>query len=366
MAKSIYVHIPFCNNICAYCDFTKFIYHHKYVEPYINQLVNHINSHSLINAETIYIGGGTPTSLPLALIERVLIALKPFSNETKEYTIETNVENINQDLIDLLKKYKINRISIGVQSFNDIHLKAINRKHCYKDILEKINLLISNNFENISIDLIYGLPNQTIEEWIDDINKALSLPIKHISLYSLMIEEHTVLYLQKIKEREEEFLDECYQKANEILKKKGFYRYEVSNYALSPKYESKHNLVYWNDLEYIAFGVGASGYENNIRYTYTKSLQQYINDFTNREEEIIDLYNHKEEYIMLHLRTKYGISIEKYNKEFNSDFRKEFEKVISNLLKEKMIEEINEDTIKVCDDKIYILNQIIIKFLESL
>ncbi len=366
MAKSIYVHIPFCKNICPYCDFTKFIYHHKYVESYINQLIKHIKSHDLIDAKTIYIGGGTPTILPINLLEKVLIALKPFSKEVVEYTIETNVENINQELINLLQKYGVNRISIGVQSFNENHLKLLRRNHCYEDVSDKINLLVLNDFNNISIDLIYGLPNQTIKDWIEDINKALSLPIKHISLYSLMIEEHTVLFLQKIKEREEEFLDECYQIANEKLKESGFYRYEVSNFALASKYESKHNLTYWKDLEYIAFGVGASGYENDIRYTNTKSLQRYIDNFMNREEEIIDIYNHKEEYIMLNLRTKYGISIKEYNKEFHCDFTKEFENVINELINKSMIEFIDGDIIKVVDDKIYILNQIILKFLENM
>lgn len=365
MAKSIYVHIPFCNKICSYCDFTKFLLHHNYVEPYVNQIIKHIESRKAFNAETIYIGGGTPTSLSLNYLEKILQSLVRFSHNVFEYTIESNVENINLELITLLKKYKINRISIGVQSFNNKYLKLLNRSHSYSDILNKINLLKENGLDNISIDLIYGMPNQTIEEWKNDLDIALSLPINHISLYSLMVEEHTVLHLKKIKERDEEFLDDCYQYAYKYLKENGFTRYEVSNFAKSKDYESKHNLVYWNAKEYVAFGVGASGYENNIRYSYTKSLQNYLNNYNDRDEEILDLYNLKEEYIMLHLRTRYGIPLLDYENKFNSNFIKEFNNVISSLEKENLIE-ISENTLKVKEDKFYILNYIILKFIESL
>lgn len=365
MAKSIYVHIPFCNKICSYCDFTKFISHHKYVEPYVNQLVKHIESREIFNAKTIYLGGGTPTSLPLPLLEKVLIALKPFSSNVIEYSIETNVENINVDLIKLLHKYGVNRISIGVQTFNDKHLQVLNRSHSYQSIIEKINLLKDNNFNNISIDLIYGLPNQTLKEWQDDLKIALSLPIKHISLYSLMIEENTLLFNNKVQERDEDFLDECYSYAFSYLKENGFNRYEVSNFASSEEYESKHNLVYWNDQEYVSFGVGSSGYENNVRYTYTRSLQKYIEDYNLREEEIIDTYNHKEEYIMLHLRTRYGLSIDDYNLTFNSNFNEEFKDALKQLIKEKLIE-IDNDILRVKEDKLFILNHIILKFIQCL
>lgn len=365
MAKSIYVHIPFCNNICAYCDFTKFILHHKYVEPYVNQLISHIKSKEVFDAKTIYIGGGTPTSLPLSLLERILQALEPFSKNAVEYSIETNVENINIDLITLLKKFNVNRISIGVQTFNDKHLKILKRNHSYDAIIEKIILLTKNDFNNISIDLIYGLPEQTMDEWKKDLDIALSLPLKHISLYSLMVEEHTVLYLNNVKERDEDFLDECYQYAYNYLKSNGFTRYEVSNFASSSEYESKHNLVYWNAEEYVAFGVGASGYEGNTRYSYTKSLQNYLTNFNDRDDETLDLYNLKEEYIMLHLRTRYGISLSDYKMKFNSNFSEEFSDVISSLKKEKLIE-INDDILKVKEDKVYILNHIILKFVESL
>ena len=365
MAKSIYVHIPFCNKICAYCDFTKFLAHHSYIEPYVNQLVKHIDSKEKFDARTIYLGGGTPTSLPLSLLENVLIALSSYSKEVKEYTIETNVENINIDLINLLKKYNVNRISIGVQTFNDEHLKILNRSHTYNEIIEKINLLKENNFDNLSIDLIYGLPNQTMEEWKKDLEIAMSLPIKHISLYSLMIEEHTVLYLKKYKEQDEDFLNDCYEYAYNYLNKNGFTRYEVSNFAKSSEYESKHNLVYWNAEEYVAFGVGSSGYEGDIRYTYTKSLQNYILDFNDREEERLDLYNLKEEYIMLHLRTRYGISLKDYEQKFNINFLEEFNNVVKKLEEDNYIE-IKNDCLKVKEDKIYVLNSIILKFIECL
>jgi len=364
-AKAIYVHIPFCNNICAYCDFTKFLYHPNYVYPYIEQLIKQIEEKETIDVNSIYIGGGTPSSLPLNLLEKVLISLEKFTHKIKEFTIETNVENINQQFIDLIKKYKVNRLSIGVQTFNDRHLQSIKRKHTFLDINKKIKLLKDNNFENVSIDLIYGLPNQTLEEWKDDLEKAISLDVKHISLYSLMIEENTIFYLNKVKEKDEDFLEECYNYALSYLKENGFNRYEVSNFAKSPDYESKHNLVYWFDEEYIAFGVGASGYENNIRYTYTKSLQKYIADFNFRDEEIINEYNHKEEFIMLHLRTRYGLSISKYNQIFNSNFINEYENALNKLLKMGNIE-IKNDTIYVKEDKVYILNQIILELISCI
>ena len=271
MIRSAYIHIPFCMSICSYCDFCKFYYNREMVNKYLSALEQEINSRykgEVLN--TIYIGGGTPSCLNIEELTRLFEILKVFKIDNLEYTIECNIENITEEKLVLFKKYGINRISIGIQTFNDKYIKYLNRNHTKNSAIETINL-VKKYFDNINVDLIYALPKQTLEELGNDIDIYLGLDISHISTYSLLIEPHTMLYNNN-EENIDENLD--YEMYKLICNKLSDYEhYETSNFG---KIKSRHNLVYWNNEEYYGFGMGASGYINSIRYDNTRSFNEYI------------------------------------------------------------------------------------------
>ena len=285
MVKSIYIHIPFCKNICSYCDFCKMYYNKSFVDQYLDKLKEEIISN--YNGEvidTIYLGGGTPSCLNNEQLNYLFEITNIFNKSNNlEFTIEMNPEDIVIDKIKILKKYGVNRISIGIQTFNKKFLKYLNRYHEYEDIKSKIDLLKENGFNNINIDLIYAIKDETIEDLKDDLDKIKSLDINHISCYSLMIEENTKLYIDKNTSIDENIDYEMYKYIEKYLESIGFNHYEISNYSKKNS-ESKHNLTYWNNLEYYGFGLSASGYIDNVRYTNTKNLSKYLK--SNEKEEI--------------------------------------------------------------------------------
>jgi len=363
MIESLYVHIPFCSSICSYCSFNKRLYNQKLASEYVDNLILDLKRIPKKSLKTIYIGGGTPCSLSNKDLDKLLFKLKNLLKENYEFTIESNPENLlDIEKIHILSKHGINRVSIGVQTFNINHLDRLGRKHTINDINDAINNLLKFNINNINFDMIYGLPNQTLDEFIDDVNQALKYPIKHISLYSLTIDENTIFNNLKLHEADEDLLRDMSDVATDILKKKGFIKYEVSNYSLNG-YESIHNLTYWYDNEYYGIGVSASGYENGIRYTNDKNLSKYLEDKRIKKEEIIDEYNHEYEYIMLNLRTKYGIDLIKYQSIFNKDFLCFYKNELE-LLKEFLI--IDNNFLHVKDNNFMILNTIILKFINKL
>ena len=363
MIESLYIHIPFCNSICTYCSFKKRIYNedqaHKYVLELLKDL-KRIPEHSL---KTIYIGGGTPCSLSNVDLELLMSNLVYLLKDYYEFTIESNPENLlDINKVYILKKYKVNRVSIGVQTFNERLLEILGRKHNEKIIFEAINNLKNVGISNVSLDLIYGIPTQSLNDFIMDINKIKKFNIKHLSLYSLTIDEHTVLYNKNVKEADEDLLRDMSDSATDILKTLNFNRYEVSNYSLSG-YASKHNLTYWYDNEYYGLGIGASGYENNVRYTNITSLVDYINGIRKYDEILVDEFNHEYEYIMLNLRKEDGINLINYKKIFKKDFLDFYKNEIK--LLESFIE-IKEDNLYVKKENFMILNSIILKFIEKL
>ena len=270
---SIYIHIPFCKTICSYCDFCKFYYNEKWVDNYLIALEKEIKSkYKNESIDTIYIGGGTPTSLNIKQLERLLQLTKLFNFKKIEFTIETNVD-LSLDKIKLLKQYGVNRISIGVQTVNRKHLKFLNRNHTKEEVINLVNILKQYNF-NINIDLMYGMPNQTLKELEEDLDFVLNLDVNHISTYSLIIEPHTKIYIDNVTNIDEDLDYRMYQLINQKLK--DYIHYEISNFA-KDDYYSKHNLVYWNNLEYYGFGIGASGYIDSVRYDNTRSYQNYLN-----------------------------------------------------------------------------------------
>lgn len=374
MIKALYIHIPFCSSICSYCDFYKMIATDKSKEKYINYLIKEleIKEKNLSNIETIYIGGGTPTSIPLKLLEKLLIKLSQIVNLNilKEFSIEANPNDINDELLSLLKKYKINRISLGIQSVNDNKLKILNRKHNLDIISKAINLINTYEFHHINVDYMFGLPNETIHTVKEELDIITSFKIDHISCYSLILEEKTILY-HKFINKEFDLLDddietEIYYFICNYLKSVGFEQYEISNFCKDKGY-SYHNITYWDNEEYEAVGANASNYVNSIRSTNINNLNKYYQGIDNNklnylEYNNISLKDNIENEIMLGLRKTLGINIESFNKKFDKDFFMLYP--ISYKLIDNKLLEYQNGYLFIPQNKLYISNEIILKFLS--
>ncbi len=359
MITSAYIHIPFCDNICSYCDFCKLFYNEELVNSYLNSLDNEIKSvYNNESLKTIYIGGGTPSSLSIEKLKKLFNILSQFKiNKKYEYTFECNIENITEEKLKLLKENKVNRLSIGVQSFNQNNLDILERKYNKKDILNKLNLA-KKYFNNINIDLIYAVPNQTLNDLEKDLEEFIKLDINHISTYSLIIENNTKMKINKTNYIDEDLDSDMYNLIKKTLKNNKYIHYEVSNFA-KKGYESKHNLNYWNNNQYYGFGLGASGYINNIRYTNTRSINNYIKGKYILEQESIDKLTDIENELILGLRKIKGINKETFYKKYNSNIEEYYD--IMQLVKDKKIIE-TKKYYKIPEKLIYISNMILVEF----
>ncbi len=359
MIRAVYIHIPFCEDICSYCDFCKFYYNSDLVDKYLVALKHEIedNYHGEV-IETIYIGGGTPSALSLKQIEQLLDITKIFKVKNLEFTVECNIENIDEDKIILLTKYGVNRISIGIQTFDYQHLSFLNRKHKKDDVFQKI-AMIKKYIDNINIDLIYAIPNENLEEVSRDLDLFLELDVKHISTYSLIIEDNTILSHMKVHSIDEELDYNMYKLICDRLLTNGYHHYEISNFS-KPGYESHHNLVYWNNEEYYGFGMGASGYIDNIRYTNTKSIKHYLDGNYLYIEDKLSFNEVIENALILGFRKIDGIDIKLFYEKYKIDLMNI--DVINRLMKEnKLI--YNHGYLKIKEDYIYTSNNILVEFM---
>ncbi len=360
-ASSVYIHIPFCKSICSYCDFYKIIHNDKYINDYLNALSYEIDKYynnEII--ETIYIGGGTPNSLTLTQFEKLINIIKKFNLSPElEFTVELNIEHIERDFLQLLYNNGVNRLSIGVQTFNQKYLKLLNRKHNKQEVFKKIETAKKIGFKNISVDLMYGIPGQTLKEIETDISYFIKLDVSHISTYSLILEPRTKLFIENIQPIDENMEYEMFKLIKSKLKQSGFEHYEISNYC-KPNFESRHNLVYWNNLEYYGFGMGASGYINNIRYKNITNINKYIKLYFKDKQEYVNKKTKLENEFILGFRKIKGINKSDFYKKYGY-FITELE-VIRKLLKEgKLIE--SEKYIYIPDEYIYVSNEILINFM---
>ncbi len=352
---SIYIHIPFCTSICTYCDFCKIIYNEKYISNYLDMLEKEIRErYKGEKVKTIFIGGGTPTSLSLDELKRLFDIIKIFNVEDIiEYTIESNVESIDEDKLILMKEYGINRISIGVESFDNNTLKVLGRSHNKEDIFNKIEL-VKKYFDNINIDLIYAAYND-INILKRDIDYFLKLDIPHISTYSLIIEDNTMLKINGTKNINEDLDYEMYKYIEKTLEDNNYKHYEISNYA-KEGYESKHNLVYWNNDYYYGFGLSSTSYIDNIRSVNTKNLTKYLNGNYKGTEEKEDINTRMENEIMLGFRKLDGINIGKFRDRYGKDVEDVFD--IDDLVRDNYL--IKEDNyLRINKEYMYISNEII-------
>ena len=321
MIKHLYVHVPFCKSICYYCDFCHNIYNEDLVNKWLDALQNEINNGCKDEYTTIYIGGGTPNSLSYEQLDSLLSMIEPFSNKCIEYTIELNPECFDIRQIELFKKYHINRFSIGLQTTSTSLLKSLNRKHNYNDVYNLVNILRDNGFYNISIDLMYSLPNQRMADLQRTLcSVVLELRAPHISIYSLTIEENSIFGKNGIKNLDVDTEADMYDYIVSFLKENGYIHYEVSNFA-KKGYESKHNMGYWDYDDYLGISLSSTSKIGNKRYTNTRSFDKYFESYMNKDEDLnLSLKDLIIENIMMSLRTNKGLCINDFNAKYNIDF----------------------------------------------
>lgn len=359
--KSVYIHIPFCNSICSYCDFCKVVYNSDWISPYINRLNEEIeNSYMGEEIDTLYIGGGTPSFLSLLELEELFNVLDKFKKSSSiEFTFECNLSDIEEKKMQYLYNKGVNRLSIGIESFDPDKLKFMNREANFKDAKRKMELLRKIGFKNINLDLMYALPEENIKMVQKDLSLMLKLKPEHISTYSLIIEKNTLVGLNKIKPIEEDRDAKMYEVICKTLKKAGFKHYEVSNFAL-PGYESKHNLTYWNNEEYYGFGCGASGYVAAVRYENTKSLTEYLKGNFVSSRSLMSKVDNMENELILGFRKLEGISLQRFFDKFEENMQNIFP--IKPLVKSGDI--IYKDgRVYINPKKLYVMNEILIKLI---
>lgn len=320
--KGLYIHIPFCVKKCEYCDFLSFSGCENYFDEYISALLREMEKHQGTEFDTVFIGGGTPSVLSYKQIERVCDGIKhSFKlSPNLEWTMEINPGTITEEKIQAMKDGGVNRVSVGVQSFNDNELEAVGRIHRSKSAYDTVTVLHNAGFSNISIDLMESLPYQTDDSFKHSLEVAMSLPISHISVYSLIIEDGTPIkekYDNGIYALPDEDSDrDLYKYTGEYLKQNGFSRYEISNYAKAG-FESKHNLKYWNCDEYIGIGLGAHSYIDGVRSYNTSVLGEYISGVTTVDENILTKDDKMGEFMMLGLRKTEGIDKNEFYRRFD-------------------------------------------------
>lgn len=304
MIKSLYIHIPFCKSFCPYCDFVKQYYCKDLANKYIDLIIKKLNHQYKNNKfETIYIGGGTPNCLNQNQLKKLLFPLSKKLKTKYEFTIECNPEFVNDQQIKIFKKYKINRISLGIQTLDKQILSTINRTNHKKNVEKAIKIIFKHKLTNLSCDLIYGFNNQTINSIKNDIDFLLEKKVKHLSCYCLEIKPMTMFALKKYKTNDL-VIEKQLAFIIKYLKTKKFKRYEVSNWCLNQKYQAKHNILIWKTNEWAAIGYGAYGYENNKYYHYDGNLLQWKLVSSNLTKK--DLY---QQILIMGLRLIEGISL---------------------------------------------------------
>ena len=334
---NLYIHIPFCKKKCFYCDFISYPNKDDYIEEYIDTVIKEYSNYKAEEyiIKTVYIGGGTPSYIDSKYIVKLLKEIN--LEKADEITIEINPGTVTKEKLINYKNSGINRLSIGLQATQDTLLKEIGRIHTYNEFLNTYNMARDIGFKNINIDLMLGLPKQTLEDIIRSVKKIIELKPEHISIYSLILEEGTKMYdmvnKQKCTLPKEDEEREMYWAVKNILEKNGYNHYEISNFAKNGYY-SKHNIDCWNQKEYIGIGVAAHSYLNNRRYSNLGNIEEYIKKYNDKEiHEIQDKISQEKEYMILGLRKLEGVYISEFELKFNENpiylFRNELNKLVN-------------------------------------
>lgn len=351
--RGIYIHIPFCHQICHYCDFNKVFFENQPVDEYIESIDQELKVLKQIGTdftkvETVFFGGGTPTALNARQLERLLEIVHSHVDVSSltEFTTEANPDELTNDKLNVLKNGQINRLSLGVQSFDEELLKKIGRSHSPKQAIDVVNNARKAGFDNISIDLIYALPGQTQAQWRDTLDQALALDLPHYSGYSLIVEPKTVFYNLMKKGRlplpGEDAETSMFSELIDRMEKSGRHQYEISNFATMGK-ESIHNMIYWENDEYAGIGAGAHGYLDGVRYANIAPLKRYMEHMETGklpriEENTVTMQERMEEEMFLGLRKTEGVSLDQFAQKFGVSLDEKYGNVISNLIQKDLIE----------------------------
>ena len=375
----IYIHIPFCVKKCAYCDFLSGAQDEETIEQYVESLLDEIRAHgskSNYEVTSIFIGGGTPSVLAEPQMKQVMETLHDMFQikQDAEITIEANPGTVTREKLESYRAYGINRISFGLQSTNNEELKLLGRIHTYEEFLESFHLARECGFDNINVDLISAIPKQTLESWKETLQNVVALAPEHISAYSLIVEEGTPFAKvygegcpgeKDLPDEEEE--RRIYHRTEELLKKAGYYRYEISNYAKEGK-ECKHNLGYWERKEYLGIGLGSASLINNTRYSNTTDLKKYIQcakELVNIQEDIqvLSTQEQMEEFMFLGLRKMDGVSEREFEEYFGISVDEVYGKQLKKLIREDLIER-KDAWIKLTGRGIDISNYVLSEFIN--
>jgi len=344
---SLYIHIPFCKQKCLYCDFPSYSGKEQFMDEYIDALNKEIlrKAHQY-TVNSIFIGGGTPSYLNNSSLEKLLATLNKLNlKENIEFTVECNPGTLDKENLSIMKKYNVNRISMGLQSTKNSVLKEIGRIHSYEEFRNNYFLARECGFDNINVDLMFGLPNQTFEDWKKSLEEVATLESAHISAYSLIIEEGTHFYdlykNDKLKLPDEDKERLMYLATKEILNKYGYHQYEISNFAKTGK-ECFHNKVYWKCDEYLGLGVSASSFIDKKRIKNIDDIQDYIdkikkNEDVTEEIHINDINDNMEEFIFMGLRMIEGIEINEFKERFNKDIYEVYRDIINKNIKKELL-----------------------------
>lgn len=347
---SLYIHIPFCAQKCLYCDFPSFArkdhLRKAYIEALNKEIISLREKHNNLEINTIFIGGGTPSVLEADELECLLKEVAKLNMaKDVEYSMECNPGNLTEEKLEVMKKYGVNRISMGLQAKQDNLLRGLGRIHNYKTFKENFLLAKKVGFNNINIDLMFGLPNQRLNEWEETLREIISLEPAHISAYSLIIEEGTAFYNlyenDKLKLPTEEEERKMYHLAKKILEENGFNQYEISNYAKEGK-ECRHNLAYWNMDNWIGVGSASASYIDGKRIKNISSVEKYINSINEKGEAVEEIINNSkndnmEEFMFMGLRKINGIDENEFKKRFSMNINDVYGEILNKYIDEGLL-----------------------------
>ena len=372
--ESLYIHVPFCATKCYYCAFNTYAFHKEQSSHYLEALRTEMELYRLESGrlKTVFLGGGTPSILSAKSLERLFTDMHAVFeiDEAAEITVECNPGTVDRQKLDAMRDAGVNRLSFGVQAMDDATLQAIGRIHTVDEVVQSYDLARGAGFDNINLDLIFALPNQTIEEWRACLNEVVALQPEHISPYNLMIEEGTVFYESqrtgKLQRLSDEVEAEMYNLTIDTLVCRGYQHYEISSFA-KPSCVAKHNLVYWNNQPYVGLGPGACGYIDGARYSNIRGVQDYIDRLKQGRKPIADSErltgrDEKAETIILGLRKRDGIRQEDYRRRFGELIEGEFGDVLDKWIGVDLLEWDNGN-LRLTKRGLFLANEVFVDFL---
>lgn len=360
---ALYVHIPFCRGICAYCDFTRVGYHAGLADRYLTQLDNELGERVGSQAiRTVYIGGGTPTALSEKQRQKLFNMLQPYIRTAQEVTMEANPESVDEALACQLRHSGINRVSLGLQAADDAMLQKLGRQHSFAQAEQAVKTLKAQGLTNLSVDLMYSLPGQTLAQWQNTLDKALLLGVPHLSLYSLTIEEHSEFGRRGVHQLDEQTEAEMYFEAVRRLEQAGYDHYEISNFA-RPGYASQHNLQYWQYHDFWGVGLGASGKLGCFRYDNTRSFEAYFKGQWIGEKINLSRRDQMFEMVMMNLRTREGLALAAFEQAFGQPVTEVYPAAVGrNIDQGRLI--LTPEALKPTPQGMALLNSVLEEFLD--